>query len=184
VRVLYPVLLVGAGLAVFLASGVKAPALVPAKFVPPEKVKKLLGEKGAAVVANATKVEVFRIDSRRTGKDDDKHIAGYPITAKGKEQGKEFAAKVRKALFDVKTYTGDSARCYEPGVAFRIWNGKDALDVVVCFRCANFQIGLKGDKKDDDELDLFGFGPSLEPFLALAKEALPDDREIQALKSK
>jgi hypothetical protein len=148
---------------------------------PPDKVKKLIGDKAAGILDGATSVEVFRIQSERTDKKGDKYIAGYPITSKGKKQGKEFAAKMIKALYDEKTYTGQSARCYQPGVAFRIWHGKDAVEIIICFKCTNFEIAVMGEDPIT-ELQMFGFGPKLEPFLALAREALPDDNEIQSLK--
>jgi hypothetical protein len=80
-------------------------------------------------------------------------------------------------------HKADSHRCYEPGVAFRVWHDKEAVEVIICFRCTNFEVGLMGQNAGDEQR-LYGFGPGLEPFLALAKEALPDDKEIQSLKSK
>jgi hypothetical protein len=150
---------------------------------PSDKVKRFLGDKAAEVVAKATRVEIFRIRPQRTTETGDQYIAGYKITARGKKQGMKFAAKVRQALFDEKTYSGQSARCYEPGVAFRVWHGEEAVEVIVCFRCTNFAVLRKG-APANEERNLFGFGPGLQPFLALAQEALPDDREIQALKSR
>jgi hypothetical protein len=177
-RGVFTAFIAGASLAVLLGTAAWAPADPPS-----DKVKKFLGGKAVTLLEKATKVEVFRIRSERTGKQGDKYIAGYAITAKGKEQGKELAAKVRKAMFEDKTYLGQSARCFEPGVALRVWNDKEALEIVICFKCTNFQVTFKGEK-DDVEPALFGFGPGLEPFLALAKEALPDDAAIQGLKSR
>jgi hypothetical protein len=150
---------------------------------PSDKVKRFLGDKTAEIVEKATRVEVFRINSQRTNEPGDKYIAGYKITAKGKKQGMKFAAKVRAALFDEKTYLGQSARCYEPGVAFRVWHGEEAVEVIICFRCTNFEVLRKGAPLTA-ERNLFGFGPGLQPFLALAQEALPNDRVIQSLKSR
>ena len=151
---------------------------------PPKKVKELLGDKATAILAKATRVQAFRISAEETGKVGDDYIAGHRITAKGKKLGEEFAEKMTKTLFDEKTYDGQSAKCFEPGVAFRVWAGKEAVEVIICFRCTNFQVQVMGEKKDSDEVREFGFGPGLEPFLALAREAFPDDREIQGLKSK
>jgi hypothetical protein len=148
---------------------------------PPDKVKKLIGDQAAGILDGATSVEVFRIQPERTDKKGDKYIAGYTITSRGKKQGKEFAAKVTKALYDEKTYMGQSARCYQPGVAFRIWKVKEAVEIIICFKCTNFEVAVMG-QDPTTELQQFGFGPKLEPFLALAKEALPDDNEIQSLK--
>jgi hypothetical protein len=165
-------------------ASVRLPAADEKSPEPPKKVKEMLGKKATTILAKATKVEAFRIKPGRTDKAGDGFIAGYPITAKGKKLDEAFAAKVTKALFDEKTYGGAGARCFEPGVAFRVWNGKEAVEVIICFRCTNFEVQVSGAKKDGDETEQYGFGPGLEPFLALAKEAFPDDREIQGLKGK
>ena len=149
----------------------------------PKAAQKALGEKGVAIVQKATKVEAFRISPKRTDKKGDKYIGGYPILDTAKELDKNFAAKFAKVLLSDKVYAGDSERCYEPGVAFRLWQDKNAVEVIICFRCTNFEVHVMGAERGE-ELDLHGFGPGLEPFLALAKEAFPKDNEIQGLKSK
>ena len=51
-------------------------------------------------------------------------------------------------MLDDKTHFGDAARCFQPGVAFRIWRDKEAVDVVICFKCTNLEINLKGSPAD------------------------------------
>jgi hypothetical protein len=150
---------------------------------PSKQAQKALGEKAIAIVQKATKVEAFRISSERTDKKGDQYIAGFPILEKAKDLDKDFAAKFAKVLLGDKAYGGVSARCYQPGVAFRIWQDKNAVEVIICFKCTNFEVHVMGADMNI-ELDLHGFGPGLEPFLALAKEAFPKDNEIQGLKSK
>ena len=59
------------------------------------------------------------------------------------------------------------------------------LDRVVAIKVPRAgNVGSGPQERRDVEAALFGFGPGLEPFLALAKEALPDDADIQRLKSK
>jgi hypothetical protein len=142
-------------------------------------VKKILGEKAIALLEKANKVEAFRIEEKQTQKTGDDYIAGYRIIGKSKNLGEKFPAKLRAALFEEKIYFGQAARCFDPGVAFRIWHDKQAIEVVICFHCTNFTVGMAGEKAGSH-----GFGPRLEPFLALAKEAFPDDADIQGLKSK
>jgi hypothetical protein len=161
-----------------------APAADDKTPEPSRKVKEAIGEKATTILARATKVEAFRIKPEHTDKTGDNYIAGYPITSRSKKLGEKFAQKMTKALFEEKTYEGEGAKCFDPGVAFRVWSGKEAVEVIICFRCTNFQVQVMGEKKDSDEVREFGFGPGLEPFLALAREAFPDDREIQGLKSK
>lgn len=144
---------------------------------PSEKLKKLLGDKIVAILSGPTKVEAFRIESERNAKKGDKQISGYKITASASVKGKEFAAKVAKVMLDEKTHLGDAARCFQPGVAFRIWRGKDAVDVIICFKCTNLGINLKDDPPGPGEADPHGFGPETEPLQRLVKEAFAADRE-------
>jgi hypothetical protein len=76
-----------------------------------------------------------------------------------------------------ETYFGGAYKCFEPGVGFRIWNGKESVDMTVCFICERFLLGeAPGD---------FGGSPGIFGQLAkLAKEAFPDDKEIQGLPDK
>lgn len=149
---------------------------------PSAAAKSALGPKGIAILQKPTKVEAFRINPKPTDKKGDGYILGYAITSRAKELPKDFAGKVAKVLLGEKAYAGDSAKCFQPGVAFRVWKDKEAVDVVICFRCTNFEVRLMGEEKAEDDTELHGFGPGLEPFLALAKEAFPDDNEVQGLK--
>jgi hypothetical protein len=147
------------------------------------KVKEKLGERTVAILAGATKVEVFRIDPEQQKKDGDKDIGGFIITATGKEQGKEFMAHLTPLLFDEKTYFSNRAyKCHDPGVAYRLWKDKESVEVLVCFRCRNLSVTAKdADGKvihkafGNFEDALFG------PLAKVAKEALPDDKDIKAL---
>ena len=147
----------------------------------PAKGKPRIDKKGLAVLESASRVEVFRIKPRRD-KDAAKQIGGYPILATGKDQGKEFAAGLTKVLKDEKTWNGMAARCFNPGVAFRVHGEKGSVDVIVCFACTNFAFTVN----DSDGKPAFkssgAFGPRVGPLLKLAKKAFPDDKEIQGLK--
>ena len=157
---------------------------------PGKKVKELLGDKTIAILQSAARVEVFRIDPDDSAKGP-KRIGGYAITATGKELDKEFTGKLADVLLDDATYFGDQAKCFEPGVAFRLWKDKESVEVVICFHCANLKLtakGVKGDAIDDDgHPKSGGFGStegSYGRLAKLAKEAFPDDKDIQALKDK
>ena len=148
----------------------------------PEKVKKLLTREGVALLETATHVEVFRIKPRPGPGAGGGQIAGYPITAKGKEKGKEFAAELRKVLYEEKSWTGQAKRCFDPGVVFRIHGEKGSLDVIVCFACTNFRLNVNDNKGAPVVKTGGAFGPDIAPLLKLAKKAFPDDAEIQGLK--
>jgi hypothetical protein len=149
---------------------------------PVAKVKARLGEKTIALLDGATKVEAFRIDGKaRAG---DKAVAGFRITGTGKEQGKPFAGRLGSGLQQEKTLFGKQARCFIPGVAFRAHKGDESVVVLVCFVCKNLRL-VAIDARGVEQPPISGaFGPRLGPLLALAKEAFPKDKEIQALAEK
>jgi hypothetical protein len=106
-----------------------------------------LDSKTRAVFAEATKVEVFRLDGKevsggREGKPKEgKRLGGFLVTAQGQDKGREFARKLLGILNDDKTYTDEFAKCFWPGVAFRVWKDQEVIEVLICFRCHNFYCG-------------------------------------------
>ncbi len=83
--------------------------------------KERLG-KNLEILHKATKVEVFRVDTKLSedAKNAKQTVAGYTILSKGQEQGKEYAAKLTKVFTKNEVYTGTQARCFLPGVGLRI----------------------------------------------------------------
>lgn len=147
-----------------------------------DKLQKQLGNEALAVLDGATRVEVFRIKPRKEAAKE--QIAGYPITAPGKEQGKEFAAELASVLKDDKTWFGTGARCFIPGVAFRVWKDKESVDVIICFGCSNFHLVARDAAGKEVRMTGGAFGPTNGPLLKLAKKAFPDDKEIQGIVEK
>src|SRR5262249_12994445 len=103
-----------------------------------DKVQKNLGEKTIEILKGATKVEVFRIEGGGGPQAKADTIGPdrrqYRIVATGKEQGKEFAAKVREFLFDEGTTIPSGVGGFSQGdVAFRLWKDKESVAVVLCF---------------------------------------------------
>ncbi len=149
---------------------------------PTEKVNKHLGDYTIAILQSATKVEVFRVEPNKAEKPEDKQIGGYPIKATGTEQKKAFAAKLAAVLVDEKTLFGQQARCFTPGVAFRLWKDKESVDVIICFACENLRLIARDADGKEIKNTSGAFGPDIQPLLKLAKEAFPDDKEIQGIK--
>jgi hypothetical protein len=152
-----------------------ASADAPAKPVPA----------GAATLRSATKVEVFRIDGSDLdpGKEPDraaKAVGGYPVIAQGPDQGAVFAGRLADVLGDRATYTDRYAKCFWPGVAFRAWKGGECVEVLICFQCDNLYVGPPQDRARENAT--FHGSPRRRDLVRLAKEALPDDKDIQALK--
>ena len=138
-----------------------------------------------AVLAGATRVEVFRTDGKNgpwIGKPrspGETRIGGFLVTARGQDRGKEFAAGLADVLLARRTYSWAYAGCYWPGVAFRVWKDEEAVEVLICFECNNFYCGPPTDRARDTASFV---GSPLRPRLVrLAREAFPDDKEIQGL---
>jgi len=141
------------------------------------------------ILTNATKVEVFRIageehpDQPLPAAEANKRIGGFRVIAQGPDLGNEFAYKLAEVLFDKTTWTEDFAKCFWPGIAFRIWKNNEAVDVLICFKCDNLYCGPSSDKGVRENAS-FWHSPRRTDLLRLAKEAFPDDQEIQALEDK
>jgi hypothetical protein len=143
----------------------------------------------AGILAGATKVEVYRIDGRNDPPDPtpikpgDPTVGGFAILARGKDQDRPFAAQLADILADEKTYTDKFAACFWPGVAFRIYQGGECVDLVICFKCDNFYLGHRSDKRVMENASFAG-SPNTARLVRMAKEAFPDDEEVQGLAEK
>jgi hypothetical protein len=181
--------IVGLSAGLFLVGALSAKDKAEPKD-PSDKVKEVLGADAIKILKGVTKVEVFRIESGREARKGEKKIGEYPITATGKTQGKAFAGQLVKVLFDDDTYYGQEAKCFEPGLAYRLWKGKATVEVVICFKCTNLRLTARDAKgkvlNESDETPPGGFGgtTSEAALIKLAKKAFPKDKEIQALKAK
>ena len=152
-----------------------------------------LGYRADSILGGATRVETFRVMSSLEAADAKPQprkfgpkapqIDGCYITATAKEQGPVLVQKIVAILFDEGTYTNERAACITfPGVVFRVWNGSQSVDVIICFQCGEMFTVTHGANGES----LFGVytlmaGNSRSEFVCLAKEAFPHDAEIQAL---
>ncbi len=149
-------------------------------------VMPFVGQKAAAILRTASKVEVFRIAKMRVLKPEADAIEGHPLKAKGKDQDQVFAAKLAAILLDNRTYSFDSAKgcIFQPGIVFRVHGGEGqgTVDVIVCFDCTELRVITRD--ADGKTVKTVGedFDNARPALVALAKAAFPDDAEIQALK--
>lgn len=147
--------------------------------------KKRFDDKTVAILSGATKVEVFRLDgtnyleSEKETKPNEKRMGGFLVTAQRKDQDKDFAAKLTNILFDERTYSKTFAKCFWPGVAFRVWKDQTFIEVLICFKCDNFYCGPPQERTLENAS--FWGSPVRSDLVGLAKKAFPDDKEIQAL---
>jgi hypothetical protein len=81
--------------------------------------------------------------------------------------------------------TPNRKKCgFEPGVAFRVWRGDKAADVLLCFKCDVLWMHLDGAAIVNTHHEWKDFDPVRPDLLSLAKEAFPADAAIQALPAK
>jgi hypothetical protein len=127
---------------------------------------------------NARSVEVFRVASMPSGEASDA-IASFPILAKGKTQGPEFAKRLSEILLSNGVCRNLNKCKMVPGVAFRVSDGTHVADVLVCFECDNLVCIQKGGNLNSAEYQ--DFGSVRAPLLALTRDSLPDDEDIRNL---
>lgn len=147
-----------------------------------------------AVFAGANRVETFRLadfhEEERLDRNPaeqaalDSHLGwldNHTILRVGVSQGKEFAANLNAALSQLNDFALMPS-CFDPGVGFRVWKGKAHTDLCVCFYCSGVEIITK----DANHKEVFhkqtDLGRSRAAFLALARQAFPQDAPLSALK--
>jgi hypothetical protein len=136
---------------------------------------------GSDVLKNATRVEVFRVSPRDTTDPKVNAIGHYPILSTGKEQGQAFAARLADILLGGGV-TQNQKKCgLQPGVAYRLWKDKQAVEVLVCFKCDVLWAHVVGETGEQPSSEYKDFDSVRAKLLALTKEAFPDDKEIQDL---
>ena len=153
---------------------------------PDAAVLTFLGEPATRILKGGTRVEAFRInnsgpiDPAATGP----MIDRYPITVTGPEQDARFAARLAAVFLDGKTYDFNMAKgcMFNPGVAFRVWAGRECVELILCFECTEFKLIVKDAqgkpvRKVGEDFD--GARPAL---VKLAQDAFPGDAAIMALK--
>ena len=155
-----------------------APPVIPHKL---RTAKLVLGDTDIAFFSKATRVEVFQIRlPRQFPEFTMPKIDNYLLVSQGKTQGKWFASRLAACLQDDHLYQGSGSLCFNPRVAFRVWNGNVYADVAICFHCQKFSIHFS-DGRPNVYASTWNYShPSL---VDLAKIALPDDLEVQSLPS-
>jgi hypothetical protein len=133
-----------------------------------------------SILRHGDRVEVFRVGPKLVEKPGPDTIGGFPILSVGTEQGRDFAARLGRVLRSWSVALSSKKCVLEPGVAFRVWRGDRALEVLVCFKCDDLWPHVVGEP-DGLEGNVLAFDPVRADLVALAKEAFPDDAKIQAL---
>jgi hypothetical protein len=162
----------------------------------PAAVKRDLGDPAVAVLAGATKVEVFRLEKTPTRPPKPAGIGAdefqFAVTATGKVRGEEFAAKVRDLLFDPATRTPSGASGFRGDVGFTVWKDKESVTVVVDFEGSQFLVVDRDAAGKERRVAYGGFlfdakggfdkGALFDRVKGLTVDAFPDDADLKKLK--
>lgn len=147
-----------------------------------------LGDRTIFLLNGATRVETFRLDDSRDGdpaKADTtgQEIVDYPLSYRGHTLGPKFAAELSRAVQDPRAYVGpnDVTCLINPGVAFRAWQGRECVEVIVCYHCQQMLVTTRDTQGRAVHTAYTEFGSMRAEFLALAKKAFPGGKKIQSL---
>lgn len=145
------------------------------------------------ILAHADWVETFRLDDLQ---DRDEPVTkdqvgidtlfptliqNHRVILTGPPQDRKFAIALSKAL--VLADSGAAmTQCFEPGVAFRVWQGQTHTDVCVCFVCSGVDITTEDAQFKVLHHTHSGLRYSRPALLALSRQAFPDDKQLMAMR--
>lgn len=157
----------------------------------------VLDAKTQAILVGADRVETFRL----VDDDEDEDDVGAPVPVSparsvdhhqvlrlGPTQEGVFAATLRAALAKTPSPLGknglmsETPSCFEPGFAFRVWKGQASVDMCVCFHCGGVQIVTQDPRRKFSQDMMTPLGSSRPVWLALSRQAFPQEAALAALK--
>ena len=110
-----------------------------------------------------------------------KKLDDYTILRVGPLQSRSFAAGLVGALSKVNG-PGMMTQCFSPGVGYRVWEGQAHVDLCVCFYCSGVEIITKDATHKIVYQEHGSLGRSRAAFLALSRQAFPNDAALAAVK--
>lgn len=158
----------------------------PPKERPSEKLRGWMSARAAKILNAARRTECFRVFPEKPNEPMGKECGGYPIMSQEKDRDEKFTARLVEILFDDKTYDFEKAKkCkFEPGVGYRLWADKEWVDVTLCFSCDEVEISHKSPEMRELSAAHEDFDAARAALVKMAKEAFPEDKEIQGLAEK
>jgi hypothetical protein len=166
----------------------------------PPKFERWLGRDTIRVLENGDRVEIFAVGATPTGPrgylDDNTGylppgtpatIEGFPVRRVAASQGRPFAQQVARLILDERSYDPRASPfggaiikgcIFSPGVAFRVWARKTAIDILLCFNCDQVSVTRFGGsgRRAGGDID-----PARASFVRLAKSVLDDVPEVMRL---
>ena len=145
------------------------------------------------IFAHADRVEIFRLEdlsdhdeppSKKSAEIDTLlpiYIQNHRVILTSPVQDKAFAITLSRAL-TLADSGAAMTQCFEPGIAFRVWRGQLHTDVCVCFLCSGVDVTTEDAKHKVLHYTHSGLRYSRPAFLALSRQAFPEDKQLAALK--
>src|SRR4051812_41937663 len=77
-------------------------------------------------------------------------IQRYPVRRVSASQGRAFARQLARLVLEERSYNQSVIKgcAFSPGVAFRVWARKRAVDVLLCFHCDQMAVGSVGGSEE------------------------------------
>lgn len=146
------------------------------------------------ILSHADRVETFRLSDIHEARDrttaewtalsgpHTQFLEEHPVLHKGQPQGAAFAAAMETALTQARS-PGSIAGCFDPGVGYRVWKGKAHTDICVCFYCEGIELITQDAQHKEVTKTMISLGAARPAFLALSRQAFPQDKALAALKT-
>jgi hypothetical protein len=165
-----------------------------ARAILDRRLRQVFGARGISILRGAAKVETFRIADTADidygfGRHKDVRsnlgrIEGYTITANGKLMDRAFAERLAACLLRPDRYFFSLDCLPDPGVAFRASRGEESVTLVICYECDHLKVYVRdgwGRIVHTGSSYFVSPFPGPDVMTELAREAFPEDPEIQAM---
>lgn len=151
---------------------------------------------GRTILRNATEVEVFRPEGRATGNSSSAStsatvdVALHTMVKTETRLQSDFKERLAALLMDRRGSEYFNPPTLQKGcyfapaatVGFRFREDNELLDAVLCFRCGYMELTSGDGRLINGKVTQRYFSNLRPQFVQLAKEAFPNDKEIQVLK--
>jgi hypothetical protein len=167
---------------VFLTALLVAAAPVPA----PKPEKERYGDAIVDILKGATRVEIFRLipDEPTVRFPVQPSLGDYAVSVVGKEQGEPYAVALGKVLLDDARLSVAKPRInsFEPWIGFRLWKGKENVEVLFDPRSRNLQVtGHDANGTILKQTLNVAHATTCNALLKRAQEAFPEDVPLRRL---
>lgn len=147
-----------------------------------------------SILSNPDRVETFRLADFHEEEQDTPEaraalstphrqlLDDHAVLRQGQPQGAAFAAAIGAALRQTRS-PGNYYSCFDPGIGYRVWKGKAHTDLCICFYCEGIELITQDAHHKEVTKTMISLGAARPAFLALSRQAFPQDKALAALKT-